>query len=95
MQSGDERSIRGYVSGRVQGVGFRYFVQRSARDAGVGGYVRNLPDGRVEFRLQGPLGAVGRVLADIRRGPGYSKVSDVQVEECTALDGPTDFIIRR
>lgn len=95
MQSGDERSIRGYVSGRVQGVGFRYFVQRSALDAGVGGYVRNLPDGRVEFRLQGPPGAVGRVLADIRRGPGYAKVSDVQVEECTALDGSTDFIIRR
>ena len=95
MQSGDTRSIRGYVSGRVQGVGFRYFVQRRAHAEGVGGYVRNLADGRVEFLLQGPSAAVQRVLAEIERGPEYSRVSGLQAEECAALDEIADFLILR
>ena len=95
MQPGDMHSIRGYVSGRVQGVGFRYFVQRGARTAGVGGYVRNLPDGRVEFHLQGPADAVREVLAQIRQGPDYSRVSEVRVEPCAVLDGLAEFVIRR
>jgi len=61
------RSVKGFVSGRVQGVGFRYFVLRQARSLGLRGYVRNLPDGRVEFLLQGAPDAVAR---NLPRGTG-------------------------
>lgn len=95
MQPGDTRSIRGYVSGRVQGVGFRYFVQRVAHAEGLAGQVRNLADGRVEFYLQGPAAAVERALARIRRGPDYSRVSDMHIEPVDWADDMIEFVIRR
>ena len=72
------RDVHGFVSGRVQGVGFRYFVTRCARAAGIGGFVRNLSDGRVEFRLQGAPEAVDRVLAQIYQGPAHARVDGVE-----------------
>jgi acylphosphatase len=72
---------RALVSGRVQGVGFRYFAERVAREAGVRGWVRNLPDGRVETVAEGEEGAVARYLERIRRGPFGGSVTDCQVEE--------------
>jgi len=77
-------SVRGYVSGRVQGVGFRYFVKRHADSLAVYGYAKNLPDGRVEFVLQGEESAVLSVLENIRSGPSYSLVSEVNVEQCVS-----------
>ena len=65
------------VSGRVQGVGFRQMVRQSALAAGVGGWVRNLRDGRVEAVLTGPPEPVQRVLDDIGRGPGGARVEEV------------------
>ncbi len=65
------------VSGRVQGVGFRYFLKQSADTAGVGGWVRNLRDGRVEAVLEGPPDAVQEVLDDIGRGPPAARVEEV------------------
>jgi acylphosphatase len=73
--------IRGFVSGRVQGVGFRYFVRRHADTQQLGGYAKNLADGRVEFLLQGDKTAVQLVLEQIHRGPSYSSVTNVEVEE--------------
>jgi acylphosphatase len=73
-------AVRGFVSGRVQGVGFRYFVQRQADTRQLGGYAKNLADGRVEFLLQGDEVAVQQVLEQIRLGPTYAKVTDVEVE---------------
>ena len=72
---------RAVVSGRVQGVGFRYFAERAARKAGVAGWVRNLPDGRVETVVEGSDGAVEAYLAEIRKGPFGSRVSGVTVED--------------
>ena len=89
------RSLRGLVSGRVQGVGFRYFVMSHARAESVCGYVRNLADGRVEFHLQGEDDAVERVLAQIRRGPDFSRISDLRVEQAGEIEGLSDFVIRR
>jgi len=89
------RSIRGTVSGRVQGVGFRYFVMSCARAAAVHGYVRNLADGRVEFHLQGENDAVERVLAQVRRGPDYSRVERVSIREVEPLECGAKFVIRR
>jgi acylphosphatase len=74
-------SVKGYVSGRVQGVGFRYFVKRHADTLAVNGYAKNLADGRVEFLLQGNKAAVLTMLENIRSGPSYSQVSEVIAEE--------------
>jgi acylphosphatase len=74
-------SVKGYVSGRVQGVGFRYFVKRHADTLAVNGYAKNLADGRVEFLLQGNKAAVSTMLENIRSGPSYSQVSEVTAEE--------------
>jgi acylphosphatase len=77
-------SIKGYVSGRVQGVGFRYFVKRHADSLAVYGYAKNMADGRVEFLLQGEKSTVLSVLEKIRSGPSYSQVSEVNVEQCVS-----------
>ena len=74
-------AVKGFVSGRVQGVGFRYFVRRQADTQQLSGYAKNLADGRVEFLLQGDKMAVQLVLEQIRRGPSYAKVTYVEVEE--------------
>ena len=68
------------VSGRVQGVGFRYFTQDVARREGVTGWVRNLPDGRVEARVEGEAEAVTRVERAIRAGPRGARVEAVSVD---------------
>lgn len=89
------RNVRGFVSGRVQGVGFRYFVMRKAQAENVCGYVRNLDDGRVEFFLQGEADSVSRVIGHIRLGPEYALVSELQLGDCAAIPGITEFVIRR
>ena len=67
------------ISGRVQGVGFRYYVQDHAALEGVHGYVRNLPDGRVEALVQGSDEPVAALVAWARRGPAGAKVAELQV----------------
>jgi acylphosphatase len=83
------------ISGQVQGVGFRYFAQRSAARHQVRGYIRNLDDGRVEALAEGPAKAVEEFKHDLVAGPSYSRVE--QMEE-TVLDPsgryPT-FLIER
>jgi acylphosphatase len=65
------------VSGRVQGVGFRWFVQRAAQRIGVRGDVRNLPDGTVEVRAEGSADELGRLLSAVREGPSCGRVDRV------------------
>ena len=84
--------VKGFVSGRVQGVGFRYFVRRHADTQQLSGYAKNLADGRVGFLLQGEKTAVQLVLEQIRRGPSYSKVDDVEVKEVEASDIKNRFL---
>lgn len=64
-----------YYSGRVQGVGFRYTTERIALDAGVRGWVKNLPDGRVELVCEGKRPDVEGVLEAIRRSPLGPKIA--------------------
>ena len=68
------------ISGRVQGVGFRWFTQEAAQREGVTGWVRNLPDGRVEAFVEGEAEAVERVDRALRRGPGGARIKDVYVD---------------
>ncbi len=68
------------ISGRVQGVGFRYFTQEAAAREGVTGWVRNLADGRVEAYVEGESDAVTRVERAIRQGPRGASVHAVEVD---------------
>ncbi|MCP4582444.1 MAG: acylphosphatase [candidate division Zixibacteria bacterium] len=72
--------VHGYVSGRVQGVGFRYFTQDSAVQHGLKGWVKNLPDSRVEFIAEGPKGMVNDFVKTINRGPISGHVSNIELE---------------
>jgi len=76
---------RYYISGIVQGVGFRYFVQRSAAKHQVRGFVRNLPDGRVEAYAEGSEAELKGFHEDLLAGPTYSVVEAIEelVEETT------------
>jgi len=67
------------ISGRVQGVGFRYFAEAAASREGVHGWVRNLPDGRVEAAAEGEAEAVQRFERSIRHGPRGARVDEVDV----------------
>lgn len=69
------------VSGRVQGVGFRHAARRRARELGLAGWVKNLPDGRVEAVAEGPEEEVERFLAFLGRGPEGAWVSALEVKE--------------
>ena len=83
---------RAVVTGRVQGVGFRFFAERAAREAGVRGWVRNAPDGSVETFVEGTEEAVRRYLELLREGPRLGRVSALREEEATAA-GHTTFEI--
>lgn len=82
------------ISGRVQGVGFRFFVEDRAAVEGVHGWVRNLPDGRVEAWIEGDRESVDRVEAALNRGPSGAYIDDVAVEEVVPSGRPTGFSIR-
>ena len=66
------------ISGQVQGVGFRYFTQRSSARHQVRGYVKNLEDGRVEVLVEGNAAAVEAFKHDLAAGPAHSHVAKVE-----------------
>ena len=70
--------VRLVLSGRVQGVGFRWYVARAARELPVRGWVRNLPDGRVELLMAGEPEAVGQLGEAALRGPYLARVDNVE-----------------
>jgi acylphosphatase len=69
------------ITGRVQGVGFRFYMQRKARELGLAGWVRNRRDGAVESVIQGEPGAVEAMVAWARRGPPSATVAEVRISE--------------
>jgi acylphosphatase len=82
------------VTGRVQGVGFRWFVARLAQREALGGFVRNLPDGRVEVLASGEEVALERLLAALREGPPHAQVAGVSVSDDPAATSSARFEIR-
>ena len=77
----DRRAKRFFVSGTVQGVGFRFFVDRAARRLSLSGYVRNLRDGRVEVYAVGPEAALKGLQEDLDKGPAAAIVTSVAEED--------------
>ena len=69
------------IEGLVQGVGFRYFVQRKARALGITGWVRNRVDGSVEAIVQGDPDAVEELISLARTGPSSARVTNVSVRD--------------
>jgi acylphosphatase len=79
-RGGGRVARRFLVTGRVTGVGFRYFTQDVARREGVTGIVRNLPDGRVEVIAEGETESLTRLEAALRRGPSHARVEHVEID---------------
>src|SRR4051794_10922134 len=76
-------SYRYLVSGRVQGVGYRYFTLHAAEALGVAGFTRNLPDGRVEVVAEAADDVLAAFEGKLREGPSFSSVENV---DRTAID---------
>jgi acylphosphatase len=72
---------RWFISGRVQGVGYRYFAQRAANELGLTGYARNLDDGRVEVYAVGSAKKLDDLAGSLRQGPRWSDVRGVEEQE--------------
>ncbi len=80
--------------GLVQGVGFRYFTERSARRLGLVGWVRNLPDGDVEALLEGPENLVREAIESCRQGPAGARVANLEVDWQPAGGDLEGFTVR-
>jgi acylphosphatase len=91
-----KQARRYLISGTVQGVGYRYFTQRAAAKIKVGGYVKNLSDGRVEVFVMGTLQQHRELRTMLERGPRFSSVTEVR-EEVASPDPQYDqvFVIGR
>jgi acylphosphatase len=75
----ETKSVHVAISGRVQGVGYRAWVKRTADELGVSGWVRNCRTGEVEAVFSGDAAAVDAMIAACRDGPGWAKVADIEV----------------
>lgn len=74
------KRVRVFISGLVQGVGFRHFVERKAEGLGLVGWVRNLPDGRVEAVFEGSKERIQEMISLCRKGPFGARVQNINVE---------------
>ncbi len=87
-------AARVVISGRVQGVGFRYHARETARSLGLTGYVKNLADGRVEALFVGEREGVERAVAWCRQGPPRAWVEAVELAWETPPAGQEGFLVR-
>ena len=88
------RVARRYVvSGRVQGVGFRYFTHAAAVRENIHGWVRNLPDGRVEATAEGDADAIERFERALGHGPPGARVQDLEVEHVVPAGRDSGFSV--
>ncbi len=73
------QAIHAIAEGRVQGVGYRWFVQKTATKLGIKGYVRNLPDGTVELEAEGDAESLDVLIEEMKKGPLGACVQSVKV----------------
>lgn len=88
------KAIEIYVSGVVQGVGFRYYTSKIAKELGIKGFVKNLPDGRVYIYAVGDENALEKFISYVRQGPPLAVVRDVEIRS-SALKEFERFEVRR
>ncbi len=81
------------LTGRVQGVGFRYFAHRVAQRLNLGGWVRNLPNGSVEVEVEGPRAALEAFAAEMERGPSAAQVTHCAKDWMDTESGGREFRI--
>jgi len=81
------------VKGRVQGVGFRWFVEYEARRIGVGGWVRNRDDGAVEVLASGSAQQLGSLYDRLKEGPRAARIDHVEVDDAAPFNGYQTFQI--
>lgn len=93
MTSTTHKYRRYLVTGRVQGVGFRWFVEREAQLIGVGGWVRNLEDGAVEVLASGTEPQLSALYERLREGPRAARIDQVVVNDAPPFSGYTTFQI--
>jgi len=91
--NGELIRVRFIVNGRVQGVGYRLFVQRAARQHRVAGFVRNLPDGTVEVEAQATPERLRTFQLELSMGPPHAHVANVQRHSLSVIDGANEFTI--
>jgi len=92
---GDKLNVKAHVivSGRVQGVYFRGNTRREAQKHDVNGWVRNLPDGRVEAIFEGKKENVNKLIDIVKKGPSHAKVTNLEIEWQEYKDEFKDFQI--
>ncbi|HEY1264438.1 MAG TPA: acylphosphatase [Terriglobales bacterium] len=93
MTDNSNQARRFLVRGRVQGVGFRWFVEREAHILGIAGWVRNNADGTVEVLAQGTPDQLSGLRSRLQQGPRAARVDDVQELEAKAVPGLRTFRI--
>lgn len=86
--------LRIIVSGKVQGVGYRYFSQMKAVQYGVKGWVKNLPDGSVEIIALGGNDQLEPFIEDLRKGNPFSKINNMEITEMDQMDPFQSFTIK-
>lgn len=91
---GKIRRKRVFISGRVQGVGFRWYTRQQAASLGLAGWVRNLPGGRVEAVFQGEESLVDAMIEWCHRGAPSARVQSVIVNEEPAIGEETGFSVK-
>ena len=88
------RTARRYlIAGRVQGVGFRWFVETAATRDGIHGWARNLPNGRVEVQAEGDAEAIERFERALRQGPPGARIDHVEVDDVVPSGRDTGFTV--
>ena len=89
----EKKRVHAFISGRVQGVGYRYFAHRVADSLGVVGEVKNLRDGRVEVIAEGEKAVLEHFLDSLRQGPAFAYVASVEADWSEATGKYRDFSI--
>lgn len=90
-----ENAVRKFlnVSGRVQGVGFRFFVQQTALNLNISGWVKNEYDGTVSMEIQAEPQILDKLIEKIKKGNGISKVTQITEENLEVVKGEKKFVI--
>ena len=94
IERSSQQARRFLVRGRVQGVGFRWFVEREAAILQIAGWVRNNHDGTVEVLAQGTRDQLAGLHARLREGPRAARIDEVEVSEAEPVAGLTSFRIQ-